>query len=196
MSSSLPVPQGQTSQWERRSPTSHPAGAGQPLWAMAGVGALARGWAISGATAGTLSLGTRCSDPSELKAIQHTNFYSDITQINTICSSPILLTSISLLCWIWEGIMFIIFFSLVWVRSSNDKITEFPGSKTMSDSSQSHGLQPARLLCPWNSPSKNNGVGSHSMLQGIFLIRGLNPGLLHCRQILYHLSHQGSPNKI
>ena len=33
----------------------------------------------------------------------------------------------------------------------------------------------------------------HSLLQGIFLTQGLNPGFLHCRQILYHLSHQGSP---
>ena len=46
---------------------------------------------------------------------------------------------------------------------------------------------------PWNSPSKNTGVGRHSLLQEIFPIRGLNPGLLHCRQILYCLSHQGSP---
>ena len=44
----------------------------------------------------------------------------------------------------------------------------------------------------WNSPSKNTGVGSHSLLQGIFPTQGLNPGALHCRQILYSLSHQGS----
>jgi len=36
-------------------------------------------------------------------------------------------------------------------------------------------------------------VGCHALLQEIFLTQGLNPGLLHCRQILYHLSHQGSP---
>ena len=47
---------------------------------------------------------------------------------------------------------------------------------------------------PWNSPGKNTGVGSHSLLQGIFLIHGLNPCLLHCRQILYYLDHQGSPS--
>ena len=52
------------------------------------------------------------------------------------------------------------------------------------------------LLCPWNSPGKSSGVGSHFLLQGIFLTQGLNPGLLHCRQILYHLSHQGSPHPI
>ena len=50
-----------------------------------------------------------------------------------------------------------------------------------------------RLLCPWNSPGKNTGVGSHSLLQGIFLTQGLNLGLLHCMQILYNLSHKGSP---
>ena len=51
----------------------------------------------------------------------------------------------------------------------------------------------ARLLCPWDSPSKTTGVGCHSLLQGIFLTQGSNPGLLHCRQILYHLRYQGSP---
>ena len=40
---------------------------------------------------------------------------------------------------------------------------------------------------------KNTGVGCHFLLQGIFLTQGSNPGLLHCRQILYHLSHQGRP---
>ena len=39
------------------------------------------------------------------------------------------------------------------------------------------------------SPDKNTGVGHHSLLQGISPTQGLNPGLLHCRQILYHLSH-------
>ena len=43
-----------------------------------------------------------------------------------------------------------------------------------------------------DSPGKNTRVGSHSHLQGIFPIQGWNPGLLHCRQILYPLSHQGS----
>ena len=44
-----------------------------------------------------------------------------------------------------------------------------------------------------NSPGKNTRVGCHSLLQGIFPTQGLNPGPLHCRQILYHLSHQGNP---
>ena len=60
-------------------------------------------------------------------------------------------------------------------------------------SSQTHGLQPIRLLCPWDSPGKNTGVGCHSLLQEIFPTQGSNLGLLHCRQILYCLSHQESP---
>ena len=44
-----------------------------------------------------------------------------------------------------------------------------------------------------DSPGKNNGVGCYAFFQGNFLIQGLNPGLLHCKQILYCLSHQGSP---
>ena len=46
--------------------------------------------------------------------------------------------------------------------------------------------------CPWNSPGQYTGVGSQSLLQGIFPTQGSNPGLPHCRQILYQLSNQGS----
>ena len=50
------------------------------------------------------------------------------------------------------------------------------------------------VLCgPWNSPGQNPGVGSCSLLQGIFPTQGLNPGLPHCRPVLYQLSHKGSP---
>ena len=45
-----------------------------------------------------------------------------------------------------------------------------------------------------DSPSQNTGVGCYALLQGIILTQGLNPGLPHCRWILYHLSHQGSPS--
>ena len=64
----------------------------------------------------------------------------------------------------------------------------------MSNSLRPHRLQLTRLLCPLNFPSKNTGVGSHSLLQGIFLTQGSNPGLLHCRQIIYLPSHEGSPS--
>ena len=43
---------------------------------------------------------------------------------------------------------------------------------------------------PWNSPGQNTGVGSLSLLQGIFPTQGSSPGLPHCRQILYQLSHE------
>ena len=66
----------------------------------------------------------------------------------------------------------------------------------VSNSLRPHGLYPARLLWSWNSPGKNTGVGIHSLLQGIFLTQRSNIGLPHCRQILYHLSHQGSPKSI
>ena len=52
---------------------------------------------------------------------------------------------------------------------------------------------PHELYCPWNSPGQNSGMGSLSLFQGIFPTQGSNPGLLHCRQILYQLSHEGSP---
>ena len=51
---------------------------------------------------------------------------------------------------------------------------------------------PARFLCPGNYLSQNTGVGSCSLLQGIFPTQGSSPSLLHWRQILYHLSHQGN----
>ena len=57
----------------------------------------------------------------------------------------------------------------------------------MSDSLRSHGL-----YSPWNSPGQNTRVGSLSLLQGIFSTPGSNPGLPHCRWILYQLSHKGS----
>ena len=52
---------------------------------------------------------------------------------------------------------------------------------------------PSGLYSPWNSPGQNTGVGSLSLLQGIFPTQGSNPGLLHCRRILYQLSCEGSP---
>ena len=62
----------------------------------------------------------------------------------------------------------------------------------VSDSLWPHGRQPTRLLCPWDSPGKDTGVGIRSFLQEIFPNHGSNPGLLHWRWILYWLSHEGS----
>ena len=52
---------------------------------------------------------------------------------------------------------------------------------------------PHGLYSPWNSPVQNTGIGSLSLLQGIFPTQGSNPGLPRCRRILYQLSHKGSP---
>ena len=57
----------------------------------------------------------------------------------------------------------------------------------------SYFLQPHGIYSPWISPSQNTEVGSLSLLQGIFPTQGSNPGPPHCRQILYQLSHKGSP---
>ena len=68
-------------------------------------------------------------------------------------------------------------------------------------------LSHARLfVTPWTAarqatpsmgfPGKNTGVGCHFLLQGIFLTQGSNPDLLHCRQTIYHLSHQRRISKV
>ena len=62
-----------------------------------------------------------------------------------------------------------------------------------SHSVVSNSLRPHGVYSPCNSPGQNTGVGSLSLLQEIFPTQGSNPGLLHCRWILYQLSHQGSP---
>ena len=62
--------------------------------------------------------------------------------------------------------------------------------------SVSNSLQPHGLYSPWNSPGQNTGLGSLSLFQRIFPTEGLNPGLPHYRQILYQLSHKGSPRML
>ena len=64
--------------------------------------------------------------------------------------------------------------------------------KSESRSVMSDSLKPHGLYSPWNSAGKNTGVGCCFLLQGIFLTQESNPGLLHCRQILYWLSYKGS----
>ena len=62
----------------------------------------------------------------------------------------------------------------------------------MSDFLPPHGLQPTRLLCPWGFSRQEYWSGLPCPPPGIFPTQGLNPGLPHCRQMLYRLSHQGS----
>ena len=65
--------------------------------------------------------------------------------------------------------------------------------ESQSRSFVSNSSWPPALWSPWNSPGQNTRVGSLSPLQGIFPTQGSNPGVPHCRQILYQLSHKESP---
>ena len=72
---------------------------------------------------------------------------------------------------------FFFFWSLFLVKSDSESFS------VMSNSLQPHGL-----YSPWSFPGQNTGEGNLSLLQGIFLTQGLNPGVLNCRQILYQLA--------
>ena len=72
-------------------------------------------------------------------------------------------------------------------------LTEIVQSLSHVQLLQPCGMQPAKVLSPWDFPGKNTGVGCHFLLQGIFPTKDSNPALLHCRQILYQLSYQRSP---
>ena len=66
----------------------------------------------------------------------------------------------------------------------------------VSDSSQPHRLEPFRLLCPWNFPGRNIGVGCHFLFQEIFWTQGSNPLLFNScigKQIFFQLGYLGSP---
>ena len=72
-----------------------------------------------------------------------------------------------------------------WHHRLNEYVSE-------SHSAMSESLQTRGLYSPWNFPGQNTEVISISLLLGIFPTQGLNPGLPHCRWILYQMSHQGS----
>ena len=80
----------------------------------------------------------------------------------------------------------VLYFNLIFTATLEESVSE-------SHSVVSYSLQPHGLYCPWNSLVQNTGVGILSLIQEIFSTQGSNPGLLHCRQILYQLSHKGSP---
>ena len=79
----------------------------------------------------------------------------------------------------FRGLRFCIFTGLCCVSRS-----------VVPNSLRPRGLQSTRFLCPWDFPGKDTGVGCHFLLQGIFPTQGSNPGLLHCREILYQLSYK------
>ena len=86
-----------------------------------------------------------------------------------------------------------------WAPKSLQMVTTTMKLKDACYLEESHSLicvqssRPHGLHSPRNSPAQNTGVGSRSLLQGIFPSQELNPGLLHCRWILYQLSHQECP---
>ena len=87
--------------------------------------------------------------------------------------------------------------SLPWLGNEYDPMSRNP-IRLLTYENESHlvvpdSLQAHGLCSPCNSPGQNTGVGSLSLLQGIFPTQGSNPGLPHCRQILYQLSYQGAP---
>ena len=83
------------------------------------------------------------------------------------------------------------FFTTITTREAAPKWKESESHSVVSDSLWSPGLS-----SPWNSPGQNTGVGNLSLLQGVFPTQGLNSSLPHCRQILYQLSHKGSPRTL
>ena len=85
------------------------------------------------------------------------------------------------------------YFTIAERQNDKGKVANKHNCSVISNSLWPHGLQCVRLLCPWNSPGKNIGVGYPFPSPRIFPTHGSNPGILHCRQILYHLSCQGSP---
>ena len=76
------------------------------------------------------------------------------------------------------------------------KVVAVFSHSVVSNSLQLHGAQPARLLCPWDSPGNNAGVGCHALLQGIFPTQGSNWNLLHWQMDSLLTSRQGSPPKV
>ena len=82
-----------------------------------------------------------------------------------------------LICWVTKRILLKHFVFRYHFRLIDE--SEGESYSIMSDSLWPYRLWPTRLLCPWNSPGKNTGAGSHSLLQGIFPTQGLNLCLLH-----------------
>ena len=77
--------------------------------------------------------------------------------------------------------------------SDNIQYLSFSNKVKVEVPQSSLTLQPHGLYSAWNAPDQNTAVGSLSLLQGTFPTQGSNPGLPRCRQILYQLSHKGSP---
>ena len=91
----------------------------------------------------------------------------------------------------WLYVVYAIIFTISEIKTEIFIFIESESHSVMLDSLQPHGL-----YSQWNFPHQNTGGGSLSLFQGIFPSKGLNPGLQHCRWILYQLNYQGSNIKI
>ena len=120
-----------------------------------------------------LSTPLKSPDDSKPPLVSFSAKTPDIIQKHTNCCAP----SESLMYWYCELINYYCCFKLTRYESKSHSV--------VSDSLWPHGLN-----SPWNSPGQNTGVGSRSLLQGIIPTQGLNPGLPHCKRILYQLSYQ------
>ena len=76
------------------------------------------------------------------------------------------------------------------------KETESVSHSVMTNSLQSRGVEPTRLLCPWNSPGKNTGVGGHFLLQGIFPNPGIEPEPLALQADSLSCEPPGKPGEL
>ena len=117
-------------------------------------------------------------------------------------------------CRIWL-VTKIIFLPMFWDCQKEDEVVQLPCAKRRSEfyassqcgcvkplwsclTLQSYKLWPTRLLCPWDPPGKNTGVGCHFLLRGIFLTQGSNLCvlcLLHWQWVLQHQRHLGYPSQ-
>ena len=118
---------------------------------------------------------------------------SPLRRKSTYCDNNFAIyTNIKCLCCTSETNIMLYFNYISKIKFKKRKINTPHVWSEVKLKSLSHVWLFATPWTPWNSPSQNTGVGSHSLLKGIFPTQGSNPGFPHCRQIMYQLSHQGS----
>ena len=119
---------------------------------------------------------------------------SPLRRKSTYCDNNFAIyTNIKCLCCTSETNIMLYFNYISKIKFKKRKINTPHVWSEVKLKSLSHVWLFATPWTPWNSPSQNTGVGSHSLLKGIFQTQGSDLNLLHCRQILHHLNNQGSP---
>ena len=119
-----------------------------------------------------------------------------------VLKSPTIVLEVSIspfnsfsVCWIYFGALMFCAYTCITITSSwwTDLFVLCLVTQSCPTLCEPMGYSPLGSSVHGDSPGKNIGVGCHALLQGIFPTQESNPGLSHCRQILYYLSHQGSP---